>query len=1158
MSLRFIIGRAGAGKTRACLDQVREELLAGPAGGPLILLVPEQATFQTEYALACTPGLQGFTRAQVLSFRRLAYRVLQEVGGAARAHIGELGKRMVLRRLLEKRRAEFKIFRRSAGLPGFADTLARTLGEIKTYCISPEELALTAAALRGIAGADLLADKLSDLHLLYSDLEVELSDRFTDPDDYLNLLADRLEFSLAVRGGEVWVDGFSGFTPQEYRVLAALMRTANRVNITLCTDMGSLSGSCDETALFYSVRETYDTLCETAARAKAPVERPLALDEAGPGRYRNLDLIHLERYFFKRPTLSVKAYEKGVILAVAASPRAETEGVAREITTLCRDEGYRYRDIVVLLRDLDSYSGIISSVFADHHIPVFIDQKRPVMHHPLVELVRSALEVVTSGWSSDPVFRFLKTDLVPLTRDEVDLLENYVLAHGIRGSRWTDDRPWDYRRNLSLEEDSEVTDAEVEELEAINRIRRQAVAVLSDFDIAVRTAEDVRAVSTAVYDLCARLETPEILERWSLLAQEEGRLDSAREHAQVWEGLTAMLDQVVEALGEETLTTEEYAAILDAGFEAMRLGLIPPGLDQVVVCSLERSRSPEARAAFVMGVSDGVLPARVAEKGILSEGERERLLAAGLRLAPGSRRRVFDEQFLVYIAITRSSEKLLLSYPLANEEGGAIAPSQVVARIKELLPGVAELVWPVEPDQAVTDDLGFITNPDRSLSYLVARLREAKAGRPVSQVWWDVYSWFARSSRKTECAYLLASLFANNREGRLPAGLSRALYGRVLKTSVSGIERFRACPFAHFLTRGLKLRERAVFKLGAPDLGQFFHAALKLFGERVRAGGLDWGQLDREQCLNMAGAAVDELAPRLQSEILLSSARRRYLTGKLKKTVQRTALVLCEHSRRGQFRPVGLELAFGPDGELPAVTFTLSDGSEMILTGRIDRVDAAQTDEGVYLRVIDYKSGRVTINLSDIYFGLKLQLLGYLDVALRCAETIAGGVGLPGAILYFRMDDPLVRTAGEIPSGDEIEKKILKEFRMTGLVLADQRVVKMMDRGLAGESELIPVQIKKDGEFAARSMVLTGLQFELLRAYLRFQLSSAGEDIMNGVVDISPYRRGSQRSCRFCLFKPVCQFDILMEGNTYRVLKVESDDSVWNKLARLRGGEAVE
>lgn len=1158
MTLRFIIGRAGAGKTRACLDAVRGELRTRPAGPPLILLVPEQASFQTEYALAATPGMPGFIRAQVLSFRRLAYRVLQEVGGAARAHIGELGKRMVLRRLLEQCRSELKVFQRSAHQPGFADTLARALGEMKTYCVGPADLAFASSALRGGSGTGLLADKLEDLHLLYSGLEATLADRFTDPDDYLNLLADRLELSPAVRGAEVWVDGFSGFTPQEYRVLAALSRTARRVNVTLCADLSSLGGSPIETDLFYPIRETYDTLGEMAAREKIPVERPLALDGGTEGRYRSPAIAHLEKHFFNHTALPATCSGEGVALAAAAGPRAEVEGVAREITALCRDRGYRYRDMVILLRDLDSYAHLISSVFADHGIPVFIDQKRPIMHHPLVELVRSALEVVAGDWPYDPVFRFLKTDLVPLSREEVDLLENYVLAHGIRGSRWIDGRPWEYRRRLTLEEDLEVTALEAGELEEINRIRRQATAALSTFYQALGQAENVRGITITLFNLLTRLEVPEQLESWSRRAEEEGRLEVAREHAQVWGGLTTLLDQVVEALGDEVLTSGEYAAVLDAGFESMRLGLIPPGLDQVVVGSLERSRSPEARAAFVMGVSDGVLPARISDQGILSEAERDRLQGVGLNLAPGARRKIFDEQYLVYIALTRSSELLVLSYPLANEEGGAIMPSPVVARVKELLPGAGERVWPVEPNAAVADDLEFITNPGRSLSYLAARMREVKAGRPVNPLWWDVYSWFAQGGRRDECARVLSGLFFSNQEGRLPAGVGRALYGRSLKTSVSGVEKFRACPFAHFLSHGLRLQERAVFKLGAPDLGQFFHAALKLFGDRVREQGLDWGQLGKEHCRKMAGEVVDLLAPRLQSEILLSSARRRYLTGKLKRTVQRAALVLTEHSRRGRFRPVGLELAFGPEGDLPAVTFTLADGSEMVLTGRIDRVDAAPGDEGVYLRVIDYKSAHVTINLSDIYHGLKLQLLAYLDVAVRHAQTLAGGTGLPGAVLYFRIDDPLVKSDGGIPAEEELEKKILKELRMTGMVLADPAVVRLMDGELEGDSDLIPVQIKKDGEMGARSAVLTREQFGMLRAYLRSQLIAAGNDITGGVVDISPYRRGTFRSCQNCSFKPVCQFDILVEGNVYRMIKAEDKDAIWGRLAESSGGEEID
>ncbi len=1154
MTLRFIIGRAGTGKTSTCLNEMREELLTRPSGPPLILLVPEQATFQTEYALAAAPGLKGFIRAQVLSFRRLAYRVLQEAGGAARAHIGELGKRMLLRRLLEQSRGELKVFQRSAGLPGFADTLARSLAEIKTYCIGADDLAMAATALQG-RGASLLADKINDLILMYDALEEVLADRFTDPDDYLNLLADRLELSCAAHGGEVWVDGFSGFTPQEYRVLAALLRNARRVNITLCAGINFLGGAVDETGLFYPVRETYDILCEMAARERVNVERPLSLDTAK--RYFSRDIAHLEKSFFVHPAAPLADSGEGVVLAAAANQMAEVEGVAREITSLCRDRGYRYRDIIVLLRDIDAYAAIISCVFADYDIPVFIDQKRPVLHHPLVETVRAALEVVSGDWSFDPVFRFLKTDLFPLAREEVDLLENYVLAHGIRGSRWTDGRPWEYRRRLTLEEDREISETEAGYLEEINCIRSQAVAPLAAFQKSVRQAGCVRDITLALFVLLEDLKVQEQLESWSVRAFEEGKLEVSREHAQVWDGLTALFDQVVEALGDEVLTVRDFSAVLDTGFESMRLGQIPPGLDQVVVGSLERSRSPEARAAFIMGVNEGIFPARFVEKGLLSEGERERLQAIGLNLAPGSRRKIFDEQYLVYIAVSRSSEKLYLSYPLANEEGGAMIPSSVVARVKELLPGISETAWLVEPG-AGADDLEFVTHPGRTLSYLVGRIREAKAGRRINPLWWHVYSWYAGSARRNECALALSGLFSDNREKRLHAGIGRALYGRTLKTSVSGLEKFRACPFAHFLDKGLRLKERAIFKLGAPDLGQFFHAALKLFGERIQEQGLDWGQLDRERCSSIAGEVVDLLVPRLQSEILLSTARRRYLTVKLKKTVQRVTQVLSEHSRRGSFRPVGLELSFGPGGDLPGVTFVLPDGGEMVLTGQIDRVDAARSGEEFYLRIIDYKSGKMTIKLSDIYHGLKLQLLTYLDVALRHARTLIGSEGLPGAVLYFRMDDPLVRANGQIPEGEELEQKILREFRMTGMVLADQSVARLMDFGMEGDSDLIPVIINKDGDLGARSSVLTREQFELLRVYLRYQLISAGSDIVGGVVDISPYRRGSFRSCQYCSFKPVCKFDILMGGNVYRQVQAEGDKAVWSRLTVWSGGETIE
>ncbi|MCL2767022.1 MAG: exodeoxyribonuclease V subunit gamma, partial [Peptococcaceae bacterium] len=716
MSLRFIIGRAGTGKTRACLDAVREKVLAAPDGPPLVVLVPEQASFQTEYSLTAAAGMKGFMRVQVLSFRRLAYRVLLEVGGAARAHIGELGKRMVLRRIMDEQRDKLLVFGRVCHRPGFADTMARTLGELKIYCVSPEDIAVAFANLEDNGQNRQLITKLSDVHLLYTELEKFLADRFTDPDDYLNLLADRLVESRLIKVSEIWVDGFTGFTPQEYMVLAALMRTADKVNVALCTDSSVLKGGLDEGDLFYPSWDTYKKICEIAYQEGIMIEPPLILDNRD-SNFINPAIAHLEKNYFRRPAWVSQHKVTGLLLASAANRWAEVEGVAGEIVSLCRDKGYRYRDILVLVRDLEAYGQIVSFVFSDHRIPVFIDQKRPIMSHPLVELVRSALETLVRNWAFEPVFRYLKTGLTALSREEVDLLENYVLACGVRGNRWTDHRPWE---KTGIGDQGEI-----------DRIRRIASLELACFSEGLRKGGTVREFTQGLFELLTKLNVPDILAKWSSEAQAAGVLEKVREHSQVWGMLVELLDQIVETLGDETLNPSEYAAVLDAGLEGMGLGLIPPGLDQVVAGTLDRSRNPSVRACFIMGVNEGVLPARVADHGLWTESEREALEKVKLNLSPSARRRVFDEQYYVYLALTRATEYLVLSYPTGDEEGGAGMPSPVLARIKELLPEVAEKEWSFEPNQGGADDLDFITNPRRSLSYLAISLREAKNGSPL-------------------------------------------------------------------------------------------------------------------------------------------------------------------------------------------------------------------------------------------------------------------------------------------------------------------------------------------------------------------------------------------------------------------------------------------
>jgi len=1154
LALRFILGRAGTGKTRLCLEEIRKELRQAPDGPPLVFLVPEQATFQTEYALALTPGLSGMFRAQVLSFRRLAWRVFSEVGGAARPHVGDVGKRMMLARILARRRNELRLFGRAAGQYGFSGTLAGVLSELKTYLVTPEALEQAVRMLPGTAETDSLQAKLEDLRLLYTDFERELAGKYIDPDDYLTLLAAQLGESSTLRAAEVWVDGFAGFTPQEYAVLEALLKAAARVNVALCLD--PRSGRREDLELFQVTRDTRARLAELARKNGVELERPVEL--AGPpARFRaNPALAHLEREFFRRPTKKFAGPPENLRLVAAASRRAEVEGAAREILRLSRERGWRWRDVSLVVRNLADYHELVATVFADYGIPCFIDRKRPVRHHPLVELIRSALETVTENWTYDPVFRYLKTDLVPVSRGDVDLLENYVLAHGIKGAKWADPEDWHYRRSDALNRPvpngtgaPAPSDRDRYLREKVNRIRRRAARHLLDFQRRVQAAGTVRELTAALYDLLSDLDVPGRIEEWSREAETEGRLEAAREHRQLWDGVVELLDQVVETLGDEALTPEEYGRILDSGMDGLQLALIPPALDQVLVGSLERSRNPDIRAAFVLGVSEGVLPGRHGGTGLFTDREREVLLAAGLEVAPDTRRKVYEEQYLVYIALTRAGHYLWVSYPLADEEGGALAPSSVIPRLRELFPGLREETLALEPEgTAPGADLPYVTAPGRTLGFLVTRLRDWKSGVTVDPVWWSVFNWFAaHAGWRERCAPVLAGLFYENREPRLDPELTPELYGSRLVVSVSRLEEFRGCPFAHFARYALRLKERDVCRLAAPDIGLFFHAALKTFEDRLREAGMEWDALESADCTRLASAVVEELAPQLQSEVLLSSPRLRFLTGKLERVVERTAGVMAAHARHSRFQPVAVEVAFGPGRDVPGPAYPLPGGGSVELAGRIDRVDVAHTDNAAYLRVIDYKAGPRSLALDDVYYGLNLQLLVYLEAGLREAAALAGRECRPAGAFYFRVQNPLLKGGTPVPPA-EVAPRLLKAFRLQGLVLDDPALLRLMDDAIGSESAIVPAGLKQDGTVKKKPGVVSAAQLERLQEHVRRVVAETAAEIQAGVVAIAPYRKGQANACRYCAFKPVCAFDPLLESNRYRQLRALTAGELWRLL----------
>lgn len=1147
------------------LNEIKDKLIEEPQGLPVLYIVPEQMTFLSEYRLINTPGLTGMIRTQVYSFTRLAWRILQETGGASRLHVSSTGLNMLIRKIIEDNKDELKLFKQAADKTGFLQHVELMLKEFKHYCIQPEELVLKQKELAFGVSTRALADKLHDLELIYRKFEDALIGKYIDSNDYLSLLAKSIEQSDYLKNAEIYIDGFHSFTPQEYMVIEQLMKHCSRVTVALVVDRPFKNGvQPDDMHLFRMPGETYSTLYELARENDITIEYDEYL--AFAPRFKTNSLQHLEVNFDKRP---VKVYQDQpeIELRTAANRRAEMEGTAREIRRLVMEDGYRYQDVAVLMRNGNDYEETLETVFRDYDIPYFKDQKQPMLNHPLIELIRSSLETISSNWRYEPVFRAVKTDLLfPIgtssekLREQMDRLENYVLAHGIRGNRWTDKQIWPYRRFLGLEfSDAGQTDAEREIESDINEAKNMIALPLVKLTRRLKRAKTGQGLCEAVFMFLEELEIPAKLEELSNSAEERGELIAAREHGQAWDSVIELLDQFVEILGDEQVSIKDFISILDSGLEAMNFSLIPPAIDQVFVADLELSRLSHIKASFVVGLNDGVMPAKQGDDGILSDEDRTELLSNGLGIALGSKKRLLDEDFVAYRAMTVAAERLYLSYPIADDEGKALLASPYLKRIRDMFPKLTEITVENEPGELVQEDqLAYISHPATAIAYLTTQMQLKKRNYPMAEFWWDVYNFYMESTLwRMKTKRILSSLFFKNETKQLSEKISKDLYGNEIIASVSRMELFHSCPFSHFISHGLRLRERDVFRLEAPHIGDLFHGALKWIADEVNSRNLSWASLTKEQCEWLAKEAVAFLAPKLQNQILLSSNRYFYIKRKLEQVIGRASQVLSSHAKSSGFSPVGIELAFGPHKELPPFAFTLKNGTKMQLQGRIDRVDKAEDEHGVYLRVIDYKSSSRGLDLNEVYHGLSLQMLTYLDIIITHSQALIGTDASPAGVLYFHLHNPMI-DSNRILTLDEIEKEILKKFKMKGLLLGDPDIVRLMDTSLeTGNSHIVTAGINKDGRLSSnsRESLASEDDFKVLRRYVRNLYKESGNRIISGDVGIEPYKLQDQTPCQFCSYRPVCQFDQSLDSNNYRIIPQQKSSEA---LERIREEDANE
>ncbi|MFD1862234.1 helicase-exonuclease AddAB subunit AddB [Planococcus chinensis] len=1139
MALRIVYGRAGSGKTRFIQEEIAEELKRSRDGDPIFMIVPDQMSFSTEYRLSSAYGMQGMIRAQAVTFKRLAWRVLQEVGGISRKEVDTFGYRMLIRSLLEEHREDFQLFRRAAGKRGFTDQIEQLVKEFARYCVDCGEFTNIRSSLASVGAPRTLLDKAADLELILAQIESRLGKVFVDSEGHLALLAEKIKHSGLIKEADIYIDGFVTFTVREYEIIRELMKYAK--NVTIALPMDEASDPFDEQALFYQPANTARRLKEMAQKEGVEEDFPHYLEQ--PLRFNNPQLAHLERHFDEYP-VRPSGSDGHIGLVEAANRRAEVHAMARSIRQQAM-EGIRFKDIAILYRQPEVYDELINTIFPQYDIPYFISRKKSMLHHPLIEFSRSVLEAVQSNYSYEPVFRAVKTDLffpegsVSKWRERSDLLENFIIANGIYGERWFDEKRWFYKKYRGLEMHTGIqTDEELAaqvELHAVRDLVREPMQRLKGRLDECRTGRDF---AEALFLLIEEQDVYSKLQSLKEREEAEHRLLSATEHEQAWNQWVEVLDQFVLMFGDKEISLSTAVKILDEGFETLEFSRIPPSLDQVTVSKLDLARLMDIKSVFVIGANDGVLPRRVEQEGLLTDTDREWFAQVGFELAPTSRMRLMDETYMAYRAFTSGSDLLTVSYPIADEEGKALLPSLYIQKLRDMF-ALDVIPAATDPaDLAGAEPLAYISHPRATLAYLTSQLRGGELGAE----WKAVLSYYRGDPLWASVVARILEPAKPNKADPLREDIAEPLYGTPVAASVSRVETYFSCPFAQYVAYGLRLEERDQYKLAAPAMGDLFHAAIKWISDEVSRLGLSWSEITQKQAQELSKQAVEQLSPYFVNHILMSSHRYRYIQHKLQAIIRQTAFMLGKHAKVTGFSPVALDVGFGLKEAVPPLAIGLKGGRSMNIRGRIDRIDATEINGKPYLRIIDYKSSKQGLELGDVYHGLALQTFTYLDVALDNAERWLEREAEPAGVLYFHMHNPMLKLT-KLMTAEEVEEEVAKSFKMNGLLVEDPDVIRAMDSGIDGYSNVVPVRMNKSGTISAsQSKTVQKEDMEAIRRFVRNKHQSAGNGILDGDTRITPYKVKEDTPCQFCSYRSICQFDPADPDQHYRKLPALSND----------------
>ncbi len=1130
-NIQFILGRSGTGKTHGCIESVCRALKSG-GNEPLVLLVPEQATYQAERAILSHADIAGFSRLQILSFNRLQFRLQS---AATQTEISRTGRQMLLHKLLLELSDELTLYKGPQQRSGLASKLSGLLTELQQSNCLPAQISALAQTLAAETGREIAAAKWADIALLFDKYARYFQTPdcgFANPDVQLRNAAAKTANAEFLRGATVWVDGFSGFSVQERDLLIELLKVSKQGHIALCLDPAAIDLANTETekldpfSLFQATEQTYTNLlrifngCKFNCQPPVLLEKPRRFDHAKP-------LAYLEANAFSVSDATPAKAGESIEIAACSNARAEAVYIAQKIRQMVKDGGLRYRDIAVVAADMDAYGHYIESAFAQYGLPYFLDRPRNMKNHPLTALIGSALQAVAGGFTLADVLSFLKSDFGKINPPQLDRLENYARAFDLQGSEWTQKAVWDFAPDKEKKHYNE---------KQLDTLRRNVVKPLVNLRRNLYSKKDITAAqfTQALWKLLDEMDVRKTLTAWAAADTSDQQFG----HRQLFGKLVDLLDELCKIFGAQTLAAEHWTSILTDAMSTLTIKLIPPTLDQVLVGAIERSRHPDVKAIFLLGATQKQFPVPLAQERLLTEQDYQLATNAEMELANPYQTQIVHRQYLAYIALTRPSQKLYLSYPLLDEKGSAIVPWSGLDRLTSLFTDLK----PVHP-QAVGADCRNIQTIQDFSQWLCANLgKDRMCADDTAQLAAGLLEQSGQSEAdilKSAAASVRQALAYDNLAA-LEASVTQQLFSLPLYSSVTRLGTFAACPFQYFAKYTLRLDKRKTLTFEPMDIGTFYHAVLENMFNAMAKKGLNWADIDDTTRLSLCESTITAI---LETDTHIANfirrnAHHRYIIDAAAQTITDFTAQLVELAKAGVFKQIAAELSFSPDEELQ---LTIKKGQTPLIqfSGKIDRLDTAEIDGHTAGVVFDFKRTARSADFTKMLYGLDVQL----PVYLLAVAAMGKGQTTPAGAFYLPIE------SGTPSPGLSKLGQAAGTFRTKAKGLFDGRFADAIDASGAEKwNPYYNFYRGKDGPFGnyKNSGALKPEDFNALLNHTKRCVIQLAADITDGSIVATPYRLGKKSPCSWCDYRSLCRFD--WQINEYNIREAQNKEQALQKM----------